>query len=42
MTGFPLDNLMCSCGDGLCLLLGERKKYAYYNYHKVNSNKSLN
>jgi hypothetical protein len=42
MTGFALYNQMYSCGDGLCLLLGEREKCIYYTYHKVNSNKSLN
>jgi hypothetical protein len=42
MTGFPLDSVMYSCGDGRCLLLGEQKKYINYTYHEAKSNKYLN
>lgn len=42
MTGFPAHNLMYSCGDGRCLLLGERKKHINYTYNEANSNMYLN
>jgi len=42
MSGFPPHNVMYSCGDGRCLLLGEGKKHINYTYHEANSNNSLN